>query len=214
MPTSEKQKGAAGAAYGAVKKGAAAVSKLKGPAKSMAKSMSKPELKKMATEPIKKKSVKESITMQQPVMQQRQQMSNYEHPGCEDTVGDIFVVMKPGPEDTPDRLVQPTHAFGMQQFDPMQVHGVYNDQEEANMVAEAACNELYKHMKEVEDKKHNITEKIGGMIRKMQKEVNRCMQEGDERGAQMMLEKISSLRERYKMVEASKKEIKPLEEKK
>lgn len=212
MPTSEKQKGAAEAAYGAVKKGAAAVSKLKGPAKSMAKSMSKPELKKMATGPIKKESVKESITMQQPVMQQ--QMPSYEHPGCEDTVGDIFVVMKPGPEDTPDKLVQPTHAFGMQQFDPMQVHGVYNDQEEANMVAEAACNELYKHMKEVEDKKHNITERIGTMIRKMQKKVNKCMQEGNEMLAQETLQKISSLRERHKMVEASKKEIKPLEEKK
>lgn len=212
MPTSEKQKGAAKAAYGAVKKGAVAVSKLKGPAKSMAKSMSKPELKKMATGPIKKESVKESITMQQPAMQQ--QMPSYEHPGCEDTVGDIFVVMKPGPEDTPEKLVQPTHAFGMQQFDPMQVHGVYNDQEEANMVAEAACNELYKHMKEVEDKKHTITEKIGAMIRKMQKEVNRCMQEGNEGMAQEMLQKISHLRERHKMVESSKKQIKPLEEKK
>ena len=215
MPTSEKQKGAAGAAYGAVKKGAAAVSKLKGPAKSMAKSMSKPELKKMATGPIKKETVKESITMQQPVMQQmQQQVPSYEHPGCEDTIGDIFVVMKPGPEDTPEKLVQPTHAFGMHQFDPMQVHGVYNDQEEANMVAEAACNELYKHMKEVEDKKHSITEKIGKMIRGMQKEVNRCMQEGNEGKAQETLQKISHLRERHKMVEASKKEIKPLEEKK
>jgi hypothetical protein len=212
MPTSEKQKGAAGAAYGAVKKGTAAVNKLKGPAKSMAKSMSKPELKKMATGPIKKEPVKESITMQQPVMQQMQQ--SYEHPGCEDTIGDIFVVMKPGPEDTPEKLVQPTHAFGMQQFDPMQVHGVYNDQEEANMVAEAACNELYKHMKEVEDKKHSITEKIGRMIKEMQKQVNRHMQEGNEGGAQETLQKISSLRERHKMVQASKKEIKPLEEKK
>lgn len=163
----------------------------------------------------KKEVVKESITMQQPVMQQMsQQMPSYEHPGCEDTVGDIFVVMKPGPGDTPDKLVQPTHTFGMQQFDPTQVHGVYNDQEEANMVAESACNELYKHMKEVEDKKHSITEKIGGMIRKMQKEVNRCMERGDERTAQMMLEKISGLRERHKMVEASKQEVKPLEEKK
>lgn len=163
----------------------------------------------------KKESVKESITMQQPIMQQmQQQMPSHEHPGCEDMVGDIFVVLKPTPEDTPQNLVQPTHVFGMGQFDPAKVHGVYNDEEEANIVAEAACNELYKHMKEVEDKKNSITEKIDGMIRKMHKQVNRYMQEGNEGAAQMMLEKISNLRERHKMVETSKKEIKPLEEKK
>lgn len=210
-PKSDEQKTTAKIALAAKKKGPTAVSKLKDPAKSMAK-MTIAQLEKFAKGKIKKESVKESITMQQPAMQQ--QMPSYEHPGCEDTVGDIFVVMKPGPEDTPEKLVQPTHAFGMQQFDPMQVHGVYNDQEEANMVAEAACNELYKHMKEVEDKKHTITEKIEAMIRKMQKEVNRCMQEGNEGMAQEMLQKISHLRERHKMVESSKKQIKPLEEKK
>ena len=161
----------------------------------------------------KKESVRESITMQQMPQQMEPQVQSYEHPGCEDTVGDIFVVMKPTPDDSPVDIMHPTHAFGMHQFDPTQVHGVYNDEEEANMVAEATCNELYKHMKEIEDKKHTVTEKIQHMISKMQREVNKHMKSGKEREAQMMLEKISNLRNKHKSVQASKQEIKPLEEK-
>ena len=102
----------------------------------------------------------------------------------------------------------------MHQFDPAQVHGVYNDGEEANIVAEAACNELYKHMKEVEDKKHSITEKIQAMISKAQRKVNDHMKLGEDDRASMMLEKISGLRERHRQVHASKQELKPREEKK
>jgi len=192
-----------------------------GAAKKAAKTMTKKSVQDFAHTKGKlpKKAVKESITMQQPVMQQpvmqqmQQQMPSHEHPGCEDKVGQICVVMRPGPEDSPADIVHPTHVFGMQQFDPTQVHGIYGDEEEANMVAEAACNELYKHMKEVEDKKHAVTEKIERMIAKMQREVNNHMKAGNDPKAQMMLEKISGLRNRHKMVQSSKKELKPREEK-
>jgi len=174
----------------------------------------------------KKESVKESIMMQQPthhqtaqqVMQQMPQqmepeMPSHEHPGCEDNIGDIYVVMKPTPESQPEDIIHQTHAFGIGQYDPTQVHGIYQDGEEANIVAEAACNELYKHMKEVEDKKHAVTEKIERMIAKMQREVNNHMKSGKDESAKMILEKISGLRERHKMVHSSKKELRPIEKK-
>jgi hypothetical protein len=204
MPTSEKQKGAAGAAYGAVKKGSTAVNKLKGPAKSMAKSMSKSELKKMATGPIKKESVKESV--------EENHMMGQEYPGYEDKVGQICIVMKPTPESSPEELVQTTNAFGMGQYDPTMVHGIYNDEKEANLVAEAICNELQQHLAEVEKKKGMVAEKLEAAIKGLQKEVNRCMEEGNDMRAQQTIQKIAELRNKHQMVEASKKEIKKEEE--
>ena len=222
-PKSDEQQTTAKIALAAKKKGPTAVSKLKEPAKSMAK-MTIAQLEKFAKGKIKKEPVKESITMQQPVQQQQRmpqqmvqqiepQMTSHEHPGCEDNVGEIFVVLKPTPDSTPEDMVHQTHAFGMGQYDPTKVHGIYQDGEEANIVAEAACNELYKHMKEVEDKKHAVTEKIEKMIAKMHKGVNSSMKSGKEEDAQNLLGKISSLRERHKMVQSSKKELKPREEK-
>ena len=221
-PKSDEQQTTAKIALAAKKKGPTAISKLKDPAKSMAK-MTIAQLEKFAKGKIKKEAVKESITMQQPVQQQQMpqqmmqqmepEMPSHEHPGCEDSVGDIFVVLKPTPDAGPEDLVHQTHAFGMGQYDPTKVYGVYQDGEEANIVAEAACNELYKHMKEVEDKKHSVTEKIERMIAKMQREVNNHMKSGNDQHAQMMLEKISGLRNQHKMVQSSKKELKPREEK-
>ena len=213
MPAkSENQQTTARIALAAKKKGPAAVSKLKSPAKSMAK-MSVPELEKFAKGKIKKESVKESITMQQPRMgQMQQQMPSHEHPGCEDNIGDIFVVLKPTPEDTPQKLVHSTNVFGMGQYDPSSIHGIYNNEEEANIVAEAACNELYKTMKALEEKKHTVINRLDKTIREFQKRVNRCMEAGDDGKAQHYLQKISELRNQHKVVEASRKEIEKPEE--
>ncbi len=198
-----------------------------GAAKKAAKTMSKKSVQdyvhtkgKLPKKVTKKKSVKESIMMQRPInqMQQRMphemepQMPNHEHPGCEDTVGQIFVVLKPTPDTSPEDMVHPTHIFGMGQHDPMNIHGVYHDEDEANMVAEAACNEMYKHMKEVEDKKHAVTEKISKMIKELQKRVNSCMEGGLDEKAQQYIHKISELRHKHEIVETSKKPIEKPEE--
>ena len=145
--------------------------------------------------------------------------NHLDHPGCEDKIGQIFVVLKPGPESSPEDLVHQTHAFGMGQFEPQGVHGVYNDENEANLVAEAACTELQKHLEEIEEKKHTVTGKVDKIIEKLQRQINAHMKEASEVPeradeahalAEKKLAEIKNLREKRKMVEASKK---PLPEK-
>ena len=141
------------------------------------------------------------------------------HPGCEDAVGKIMVVLKPTPEASPEDLVHPTHAFGMRQFDPMQVHGIYQDEKQAHQVAEAVCNELYESMKALEEKKGMVTTKIEETIKELQKQINQHLEEASMDGgnsdehhmqAEAKTARIKELREKARMVEASKK---PLEEK-
>jgi hypothetical protein len=150
------------------------------------------------------------------------EQEHWDHPGCEDKIGQIFVVLKPGSESSPEDIVHKTHAFGMGQFEPQGVHGVYNDETEANLVAEAACTELRKHLEEVEGKKHTVTEKIDKVINKLQKEINLHMKEASEMPegadkahelAERKMAQIKELREKRKMVEASKKPLPEKEEK-
>lgn len=150
-----------------------------------------------------------------------QQENNWDHPGCEDRIGKMFVVLKPSPQSSPADIVHQTHAFGMGQFDPQSVHGVYGDQEEANLVAEAACNELYKHLSEVEKKKDTVVSRIDKHIARLQKEINAHMKEATERpelseGHHQLAEKkmniIKGLRDKQRMVKMSKKELPKKEE--
>lgn len=146
---------------------------------------------------------------------------NWDHPGCEDKIGKIFVVLKPGPESTPQDITHQTHAFGMGQFDPQGVHGVYMDKDEAGLVAEAACTELRKHLEEVESKKDTVIEKIDKHIARLQKEINAHMKEASETPeradeahalAERKMGMIKGLREKHKMVKAAKKELPKKEE--
>lgn len=146
---------------------------------------------------------------------------HWDHPGCEDKIGKIFVVLKPGPQSQPEDLVHQTHAFGMGQFEPQGVHGVYNDESEAGLVAEAACNELHKHLAEVEHKKHTVVEKIDKHIARLQKEINAHMKEASDIPenadkahalAEDKMNLIKELRAKRKIVEASKKPVEKLEE--
>lgn len=206
MPAvSKAQQQAAGAALAAKEKGT--TKGLKGASKGMVK-MSKAELEKIASTKHKglPKHVKESV--------EETHMMGHDHPGCDDQVGQIFVVLKPTPGASPENLVQQTHAFGMHQHDPMNIHGIYGDEGQAISVAEAACTEMYKHLEEVEKKKHEVTEKIEKTIEMLQKEVNRCMEEGQDGRAQQVLQKISELRSKHQMVEASKKPIEDIDPKK
>lgn len=142
-------------------------------------------------------------------------------PEFEDKIGHVYVVLRPEPESMPANIVHQTDIFGAGQFDPHTVHGVYNDENEANLVAEAACNELRKHLEEVEKKKNTVVDKIDKHITRLQKEINQHMKEASELPekadqshalAEEKMQTIKSLREKRKIVEAAKKPVEKIEE--
>jgi hypothetical protein len=143
-------------------------------------------------------------------------VDQHAHPGCDDQIGDIFVVLKPTHASTAQDIMHKTHAFGVHQFDPHTVHGVYGDEGEANLVAEGAIRDLHKHLTKVEKKKDTILEKIGKKIHALQKEINNHMKSASARPEEsdthhMLAEKkmnvIRNLRDKHKMVKAAKKEL-------
>ena len=149
-------------------------------------------------------------------------VDQYAHPGCDDQIGDIFVVLKPTHASNAQDIMHKTHAFGVHQFDPHTVHGVYGDEGEANLVAEGAVRDLHKHLTKVEKKKDTILEKIGKKIHALQKEINNHMKSASARPEEsdthhMLAEKkmnvIRNLRDKHKMVKASKKELPKKDEK-
>jgi len=149
-------------------------------------------------------------------------VDQYAHPGCDDQIGDIFVVLKPTHASNAQDIMHKTHAFGVHQFDPHTVHGVYGDEGEANLVAEGAVKDLHKHLAKVEKKKDTILEKIGKKIHSLQKEINDHMKSANERPEEsdthhMLAEKkmniIRNLRDKHKAVKASKKELPKKDEK-
>lgn len=140
----------------------------------------------------------------------------YIHPGCDDQVGDIYVVLKPNADNAVDDILHKTHAFGVHQFDPQTVHGVYGDEGEANLVAEGAVKDLHKHLTTVEKKKDAILDKIAKHIHKLQKEINDHMKSANSRPeeaeshhtlAQRKMDIIKNLRDKHKLIKASKKEL-------
>ena len=149
-------------------------------------------------------------------MMDQPQMQSWDHPGCEDKIGKIFVVLKPSPESSPEDLVHQTHAFGTGQFDPQSVHGVYGDEAEAGIVAEAATAELHKHLAKVEKKKDHVLSEIEKHVARLQKEINAHMKEATDRpelseGHHQLAEKkmniIKSLRDKHKTIKGTKKEL-------
>lgn len=144
------------------------------------------------------------------------------HPGCDDQVGDIYVVLKPNPESTAEDILHKTHAFGVKQFDPQTVHGIYNSEGEASLVAEGAVKELHKHLTEVEKKKDEVLEKIAKHIHRLQKEINEHMKSANARPeedethhvlAQRKMDIIKNLRDKHKAVKSSKRELPKKDEK-
>lgn len=172
-----------------------------------------------------KRSIKENMMPQegpmlgqQPAMDMSDMQSepSWDHPGCEDKVGKIFIVLKPTPETSPEDLVHHTHAFGTGQFDPQSVHGVYGDEEEANLVAEAATADFHKHLRKIEEKKEQVLTKIDKHIARLQKEINAHMKEATEKPelseahhqqAERKMGMIKGLREKHKAVKATQKQL-------
>ena len=172
--------------------------------------------KKMAQNIKKKKNLKENMLPQVSLPTAAPQMQSWDHPGCEDKIGKMFVVLKPSAQSSVEDLVHETHAFGTGQFDPQGVHGVYADMNEANLVAEAALNELFKHLGKVEKKKDQVLSEIEKHVARLQKEINAHMKEATDRpelaeGHHQLAEKkmnmIKGLRNKHKAVKATKKEI-------
>ena len=183
-----------------------------------------------------KRSIKENMMPQEAPIQaqapqmdmtslgQEPQMQSWDHPGCEDKVGQVFVVLKPSPESAAEDLVHETHCFGMGQFEPHSVHGVYADGREANLVAEAAQADLHKHLRKVEKKKDHVLDEIAKHIGKLQKAVNGHMDEASQKPeeadmhhelAQRKMNIIKGLRDKHKAIKATKKELpEPKENKK
>lgn len=147
---------------------------------------------------------------------------SWDHPGCEDKIGNVFVVLKPNPDSLPTDIVHQTHTFGVGQFEPHQVHGIYTDSDEANLVAEAACTKLRKHLEEIERKKDTVLGKIDKHIARLQREINSHMKdatnipemsEKHHELAERKMGTIRGLREKYKMVKSAKKQLPEIEEK-
>ena len=205
MPAvSKAQQQAAGAALAAKKKGT--TSGLKGAAKSMAK-MTKKELEKVASTKHKglPKHVNESIEEAQ-------------QPEMVDEVGSFWVVTRPSEISTMEDIVFESNVlhFANQVRGGLyeeEVIGIYKEESKAVKTADQLIAAIQNKLKEIEDKKHTVTSKIEETIKKLQKEVNRCMEEGDDMKAQEMLQRIAELRNKHQMVEASKKEIEKSEEK-
>ena len=178
-----------------------------------------------------KRSIKENMMPQQnPMVPQQppmdmpimQQEPSWDHPGCDDKVGKVFVVLKPTAGTSHEDLVQETHCFGMGQFDPMAVHGVYNNVEEANLVAEAATVNLHKHLAKIEKKKDHVMNEIEKHIARLQKEINVHMKEatdapelseGHHGLAEKKMNMIKGLRDKHKAIKAAKKEVPEIKEK-
>lgn len=149
-------------------------------------------------------------------MMQEPQMQSWDHPGCEDKIGKIFVVLKPTPETSPEDLIHQTHAFGTGQFDPQSVHGVYGDEAEANLVAEAATADFHKHLHKIEKKKEQVLSEIEKHIGRLQKEINVHMKEATDKPelseahhqqAERKMNIIKGLRDKHKAVKATQKQL-------
>lgn len=211
MPAvSKAQQQAAGAALAAKKKGKTAG--LKGAAKSMAK-MTKKELKKVASTKHKglPKHVNESVDEGEMVEG---------HPLAPHLLQNLefWVVEKATrPSEAPTDMVfksDPIHFAKqiMAGLDPANVLGFYLDENEAMDAAHDEVSSVFEAAKSLEEKKHEVASKIEETIKKLQKEVNRCMEEGKDGKAQQIIQKIAELRSKHQMVEASKKEIEKEEE--
>ncbi len=204
MPAvSKAQQQAAGAALAAKKKGK--TTDLKGAAKSMAK-MSKKELEKVASTKHKglPKHVNESIEEAQ-------------QPEMVDEVGSFWVVTRPNEGSTMEDIVFESNVlhFANQVRGGLyeeEVIGIYKEESKAVKTADQLIAAIQNKLKEIEDKKHTVISKIEETIKKLQKEVNRCMDEGNDMKAQEMLQRIAELRSKHQRVEASKKEIEKEEE--
>lgn len=99
---------------------------------------------------------------------------------------------------------------------PEMVHGFYLSEDEASRVAEDLVKKVMEAAQALEEKKADVTGKLDKTIHKLQKEINRHMNEASKDPvaadkhhsmAERKMQMIKALREKHKMVESSKKEL-------
>ncbi len=99
---------------------------------------------------------------------------------------------------------------------PEMVHGFYLSEDEASRIAEDLVKKVMEAAQALEEKKADVTGKLDKTIHKLQKEINRHMNEASKDPvaadkhhsmAERKMQMIKALREKHKMVESSKKEL-------
>lgn len=161
------------------------------------------ELSKMASKP-KKKAKKE---------------------GVEGGIEQVYAVQKPYSGCQLTSLVHPIDplvGLGGSEIVPDQIHGVYQDQEMANVEAEKIYNEHIQYEQALEEKKHKITEKIKKVMKTLEKEramCNELIRENpkDSKPKHRVAElthKLDELVQTLERVENSKKEMAKQDKKK
>jgi hypothetical protein len=141
----------------------------------------------------------------------------------------FFVVEKPkSPTENPSMLVFKSDPFMFAKqviagLTPEEVYGFFLDEDEAFSIAHDLVSSAFESAKSLEEKKEAVLGKLDKHINKLQREINQHMKEASvdpdaadrhHQMAEMKMSTIKELRNKHKMVGASKKElIKPEEDK-
>lgn len=141
----------------------------------------------------------------------------------------FFVVEKPkSPTENPSMLVFKSDPFMFAKqviagLTPDEVFGFFLDEDEAFSVAHDLVSSAFESAKSLEEKKEVVLGKLDKHINRLQREINQHMKEASvdpdaadrhHQMAEMKMSTIKELRNKHKMVGASKKElIKPEEDK-
>lgn len=178
----------------AAKRGAKPISKK---VANIAKSTSEKELSKMASKPKKKSAIKE---------------------GMQGPIAELFLVKVPDQGCSMDGMVQkidPLVGLSGMELAPDRVHGVYQEVDEAQSVAEMLCKECMQRETMLEEKKSKTTDKIKVAIDKLEKQrkehIN--MAKEDPKNASKhkdhvakLASKIDDLMTKLEVIEKSKKQ--------
>ena len=165
-----------------------------------------PQMKKKAT-----KWAKETPNMKK-LPQHVKKETKLNEAVLENTFNFWVVEKSKSPADNPLDLVFETDPIGFANqvrggLVPEDIYGFYLDEVESHYAAHDQVKAVFEAAKSLEEKKVAVAEKIEKTIKKLQQEVSRCTKEGDEQRAKNILEKITQLKQKGQMVEASKKPI-------
>lgn len=144
----------------------------------------------------------------------------------ENTIGEIYAVRKPFEECDQASMVQKVDPLqGIMaggQYTPEMFHGIYNDEKQAQSVAETLYNEYFKGLQALEEKKEMTGNKIKKAIDKLEKERKKHVEMAKENPAEAskcrqhianITTKIDDLMTKMERIEKSKKQLEKAEDK-
>ena len=134
-----------------------------------------------------------------------------------------YVLRPESHEDKANDLVVRTHIVDFTKDHPEfeNIYGYYLDNSEAEEVANTLVKELHEKASMLEEKKEKVTDALQKKIDELQKKAEEHLKlakkepehaEKHHDQAEAILARIKVLRKKHKVVEGSKKEVKPLEE--